>query len=255
MSDTNATSVVNPRPVEHLYRLRGVTGELLYVGITNNWPTRMKQHMAEKQWWHEVAAVELVGVFGTRAQLEAIERAVIKTETPIYNVAHNGGARQAKVEKLREPMQVRLSSQQTSPFSIGDDVVLVRAETPEEYPGVGTVVERSGQSWEIAFPDIQETWRLCDGEIKPATMVVNARSLTNEETLIGDEQWSVQEWHDLWGRPFDEGWLVEHPSLGEGVVSEYYVMPYGKYVRIYFYNDDAELVLNAEFEPLKLVAK
>lgn len=249
------TNPVNPSAIGHLYRLRGVAGELLYVGIASNWPSRMKQHQADKPWWHEVVNVEVVGVVGSRAQLEAIERAVIKSETPIYNVAHNGGARQAKVAKLREPMQVKLSSQQTSFFSIGDDVALARAETPEEYPGIGTVVERSGQSWEIAFPDILETWRLCDGEIKPASMVVNARSLTNEETLIGDKQWGVQEWHDLWARPFDEGWLVEHPSLGEGVVREYYRLQYGKYVRIYFYNEDAELVLDAEFEPLKLVAK
>lgn len=80
---------VNPRPVEHLYRLLGTSGVLLYVGITNNWPSRMKQHMADKPWWGEVAGVELVGVIGTRAQLEAIERAVIKAERPIHNVAHN----------------------------------------------------------------------------------------------------------------------------------------------------------------------
>jgi predicted GIY-YIG superfamily endonuclease len=87
MSDYNATpSVKSP---EFLYRLRAANGDLLYVGITNNWPSRMKQHQADKPWWSEVLNVEMVRIDGTRAQVEAIEKAVIKAESPTYNVAHN----------------------------------------------------------------------------------------------------------------------------------------------------------------------
>lgn len=86
---TDAQSTHGVKAYEILYRLRGVNGDLLYVGITRDWPTRMKQHQADKPWWCEVAGIELVRVLGTRQQIEAIEKAVIKAERPIYNVVHN----------------------------------------------------------------------------------------------------------------------------------------------------------------------
>jgi predicted GIY-YIG superfamily endonuclease len=88
MTVYQSTPVVNT-PVEYLYRLRDQQGELLYVGITRDWPTRMKQHQADKPWWSDVANVELVRVLGTRQQIEAIEKAVIRAETPTYNKVHN----------------------------------------------------------------------------------------------------------------------------------------------------------------------
>jgi predicted GIY-YIG superfamily endonuclease len=95
-------------PVEYLYRLRDQQGELLYVGITRDWPTRMKQHQADKPWWSDVANVELLRVLGTRQQIEAIEKAVIRAETPTYNKVHNAevrvqlGARAINPNPLRE---------------------------------------------------------------------------------------------------------------------------------------------------------
>lgn len=72
-----------------LYRLRDADGALLYVGVTNDWPTRMKQHQRDKAWFPAVAATEVVPIGGNRAQLEAIELAVIKIEAPIHNIQHN----------------------------------------------------------------------------------------------------------------------------------------------------------------------
>lgn len=43
---SNVPDAVNP--AEILYRLKGVNGELLYVGITRDWPARMKQHQADE---------------------------------------------------------------------------------------------------------------------------------------------------------------------------------------------------------------
>lgn len=80
---------VKPRPVEHLYRLFDDEGTLLYVGVSNNWTQRFTQHMATKSWWSEVARVDLVAVASSRQKIEAIERAVIKAERPLYNVAHS----------------------------------------------------------------------------------------------------------------------------------------------------------------------
>jgi predicted GIY-YIG superfamily endonuclease len=87
MTDTQSTPVVNP--VEILYRLRAANGDLLYVGITRDWPARMVQHQRDKGWFDEVRITETVHIDGTRAQIEAIERAVIKTESPRFNKQHN----------------------------------------------------------------------------------------------------------------------------------------------------------------------
>jgi len=76
------------KSTELLYRLRTAEGELLYVGITRNWPQRMTQHQADKPWWSDVRDIEIVAVLGTRQQVEAIEKAVIKTEAPTYNKTH-----------------------------------------------------------------------------------------------------------------------------------------------------------------------
>ena len=105
MTDLQSTRLVNPSAIETLYRLRSMSGDLLYVGITTNWPSRMKQHQADKPWWSEVANIELVSVIGTRSQIEAIEKAIIKNEAPTYNVVHNGLVRQVapKVATSRAP--------------------------------------------------------------------------------------------------------------------------------------------------------
>lgn len=73
---------------EFLYRLRSGDGALLYVGITRDWPARMKQHQTDKPWWSEVLGVELVRMDCTRRQIEAIERAVIRSEQPTHNKQH-----------------------------------------------------------------------------------------------------------------------------------------------------------------------
>ena len=92
MTDRHDTASVN---TQFLYRLRDANGALLYVGVSNDWPTRMKQHQADKPWWSDVLAVELVRMDCSRRQLEAIEKAVIKAEAPIHNVVHNEARRMA----------------------------------------------------------------------------------------------------------------------------------------------------------------
>ena len=120
MSDTQSTTPVNS-PVEFLYRLRDAFGELLYVGITRDWPTRMTQHQREKPWWSDVSAVELVRVLGTRHQIEAIEKAVIKSELPTYNKTHN---------EVRRTLTVPADA----PHGITDDTIRMHEQfTGREY--------------------------------------------------------------------------------------------------------------------------
>lgn len=184
---------------EFLYRLRDVDGSLLYVGITTNWPTRMAQHQADKPWWSEVSTVELVRLECTRPQVEAIEKAVIKTEAPRYNVAHNGEVRvQLGARAKRNPLR---ESRQGEP----------RPMTPEERHQI--ILKYSG---------------------------------------FGPE------WHHWSARGYQEGWVVEHPHYGEGLVQQCDDDPIHGDVRIKFWDDNdfpAYRCLSIHWAPLRTVAK
>jgi predicted GIY-YIG superfamily endonuclease len=259
MSDVHATSVVNPRPVEHLYRLRGTSGGLLYVGITNNWPSRMKQHMADKPWWYEVAGVELVGVIGTRAQLEAIERAVIKIEEPMYNVVHN-----RKTTTIDRPMPVEVAPEVAASFSVGDRVVLTHGFIGG-MPGVGTIVSPSagGQCWMVEFDSNPgEPWTLTKSEITSAKdrrfHDYGLDSSTPDERQAIIEQYGEDgaEWHFYATRPMQVGWVVEHPQFGEGVVVDFQPMALDSTVTIRFFDELYGVIeLCSEWASLKVVAK
>ncbi len=71
-----------------LYRLYSASGVLLYVGIADNIPSRLKQHSKDKPWWPEVTSTAFQQ-FATRAEAEAAEKAAIRTEQPAHNVVHN----------------------------------------------------------------------------------------------------------------------------------------------------------------------
>jgi predicted GIY-YIG superfamily endonuclease len=106
MSDTQTTPFVNTPEI--LYRLRAANGDLLYVGITRDFPSRLKQHYADKPWAYEIRSTEQVHIDGTRAQIEAIEKAVIIAEKPIYNKTHNvAPTMPAPVALTAEQLKVR----------------------------------------------------------------------------------------------------------------------------------------------------
>mgnify|MGYP003404843917 CR=1 FL=1 len=77
-----------------LYRLYSASGVLLYVGIADNIPSRLKQHSKDKPWWPEVTSTAFQQ-FATRAEAEAAEKAAIQTERPVHNVVHNRAAKPA----------------------------------------------------------------------------------------------------------------------------------------------------------------
>ena len=70
-----------------LYRFFDAGKALLYVGITSRPPQRFKDHGREKEWWREVATIEMQH-FDDRASLEQAERKAIKRENPRYNVIY-----------------------------------------------------------------------------------------------------------------------------------------------------------------------
>lgn len=70
-----------------LYRLYDNAGALLYVGIAEHWPTRMKQHAREKAWWVDVVDIKLER-HDDRASAEVAEREAIQAEWPLHNIVH-----------------------------------------------------------------------------------------------------------------------------------------------------------------------
>lgn len=71
-----------------LYRMFDGNGRLLYIGLTNNTRTRLKNHADDKAWWGQVHNVTLEH-FPSRTALEDAERAAIQSERPLHNVVHN----------------------------------------------------------------------------------------------------------------------------------------------------------------------
>jgi predicted GIY-YIG superfamily endonuclease len=71
-----------------LYRLRDRSGDLLYVGITENPERRYNDHAKDKSWWPDVDD-RSVEWFPTRNHAIAAEAEAIHTERPRHNVHHN----------------------------------------------------------------------------------------------------------------------------------------------------------------------
>lgn len=85
-----------------LYRWFNDSGELLYVGITNDVGRRTDEH-AEKEWWSQVASSQVEWFPSRKAALDAEKRAII-AERPLFNVQHNG---LMKRPRLKRKMDVR----------------------------------------------------------------------------------------------------------------------------------------------------
>lgn len=71
-----------------LYRFFDSNGQLLYVGISNNWIARLHQHYKHSEWFTHVASATFEH-FDTRKEVEFAELKAIRTEGAIYNKAFN----------------------------------------------------------------------------------------------------------------------------------------------------------------------
>jgi predicted GIY-YIG superfamily endonuclease len=80
---------VDERRLHDIYRMRDLSGRLLYVGVTNGGLRRFMEHAKDKTWWREVATIDIEHVHCTRPVIEAMEREAIQLERPLYNVTHN----------------------------------------------------------------------------------------------------------------------------------------------------------------------
>lgn len=70
-----------------LYRFYNDSGQLLYVGITNDPPRRMGQHAKDKEWWAQVRGMT-VDWYPDRPSVLAAEKRAINVENPLHNIQH-----------------------------------------------------------------------------------------------------------------------------------------------------------------------
>ncbi len=85
-----------PSPLHTLYRFYASNGALLYVGITNNPGRRFSKHRDDKDWWLDVARIDMEQ-YPSREALNAAEQRAIQNERPLHNIKHNLQAMAAAV--------------------------------------------------------------------------------------------------------------------------------------------------------------
>lgn len=115
------TGVVHADQTHTLYRFFDAEGTLLYIGITGNPRARWSQHSKTKEGWRRVDTIR-VQHLDSREELEAAEKAAIKAERPLWNVAHN--------EPTRTVAEVRIMLDQRQWLSVADVAVLFGVERP-----------------------------------------------------------------------------------------------------------------------------
>lgn len=67
-----------------LYRLFDASGALLYVGVSRDPFERLRRHAQKKEWWAEVARIDL-SVCATYRTALTQEREAIAVERPLHN--------------------------------------------------------------------------------------------------------------------------------------------------------------------------
>lgn len=79
-----------PDPSGHwcLYKLYDKDDRLLYIGITSDIVRRFRQHSQEKEWWWDVADIEVVR-FLTRQAARTEEHLLIMMLHPVHNYQDN----------------------------------------------------------------------------------------------------------------------------------------------------------------------
>jgi predicted GIY-YIG superfamily endonuclease len=74
--------------METLYRFFDEQGQLLYVGISNNWTQRLNQHYKDSTFFEKAKHITL-SHYETRAEVEEAERKAIETEGALFNKKFN----------------------------------------------------------------------------------------------------------------------------------------------------------------------
>ena len=82
--------MINTDGREHLlYRMYDEFGELLYIGVTASYDTRMAYHKSTAPWFKYVTRIETQPAGTIRKDAERLEAAAIRAEEPLKNSNHS----------------------------------------------------------------------------------------------------------------------------------------------------------------------
>lgn len=164
---------------EHaLYRFFDDQGSLLYVGLTVNLPTRLRDHHRGKAWWQSVARMT-VQRYPTRAEVVFAERLAIIAEKPLHNVRHSGSAKMVAAHEE----EVLMSSTFVGSFFHSDGIRqwqgYVVEDMGDHFYFVATYSWLSGDEWTRHIVNIVDMvgWRFyrTDEEMRRNTENVQAQ--------------------------------------------------------------------------------
>jgi hypothetical protein len=125
----DSSAATTDRRNHSLYRMRDISGRLLYVGRSNNGLRRFMEHSKDKTWWREVATIDVEHVFCSLEVISALEMETIKAERPLYNVTGNVTPQPAPSAALPRPLAPAPIDPLTGRAALGG-----RARAPEYQP-------------------------------------------------------------------------------------------------------------------------
>lgn len=157
-----------------LYRHFGHDGSLLYVGIANEPPARLRQHRKDKEWWVDVRNTTHQ-VFDTRPEAEKAEREAIKAEHPLWNKQHNSG-HTTKAQSVKSSRSSWAFKGATLSF---DHQELAEFSVSSFYQGVSQAL----QDW----AQVNARYVLTPEDYRPKLELIAQRSWKSPTTLAEDE--------------------------------------------------------------------
>lgn len=135
-----------------LYRFYSASGELLYVGITNDPDRRFSRHGSEKPWWCRVADIKIER-FASREELAQAEVRAIETEHPRYNRAHAAGI----AEELRPAVRGHAMWPDASRF--GNEPPHHHPDQPQPKPKLAMPLPCPGCCSYRVYQDADDRWK------------------------------------------------------------------------------------------------
>ncbi len=216
---TKAWGQQNMSQTHALYRFFGAGGTLLYIGITNSIPTRLKQHNREKEWWLGVNEIKVEHFPSREAVLEAERRAII-AERPLYNDKHNDAGKawrtevQRRDEGERDFYLVCMECENSITEDWENGLVHIRhSEVSAAQKSRGGGSWNEAWSWEtlrVAMwqvhcgdcnPHRDESGDLCGGCYAiDAVRIQTWRALLTWTSHLSDKAWlEATDWHDMVG--------------------------------------------------------
>jgi hypothetical protein len=172
-----------------LYRFYDGAGTLLYVGITAKGRGRWHQHKGDKEWWALVADAKVEHFPDRETALDA-EAQAIRSERPVYNVAHNGEVRRARhgrTTKARSRAEIELVCAECgTPIGVGDGYI----EVP---------ISEGYREW-------RSYHRRCDPDVDSSSYwIASERIVTMRQLLDWDRHLNGKRWlgRTNWADVFD----------------------------------------------------